>query len=77
MTTKNEHTGATQQTKPATDAFREGWDRIFGGASVVENTAGCEPADEGSIPRVTPKTPAQQIMEEEFQDHLFGINYKS
>lgn len=29
MTTKNEHTGATQQTKPPTDAYREGWDRIF------------------------------------------------
>ena len=54
MTTKNDHTGATQMTKPATDAFREGWERIFGGASVVENTAGCEPANEGSIPRVTP-----------------------
>lgn len=54
MTTSNEHTGAKQMTKPATESFREGWDRIFGGASVVENTAVCETANEGSIPRATP-----------------------
>ena len=53
--TKNEHTGATLMTKPATDAFRSGWDRIFGGASVEVSTDGCEPSSEGSIPRATPE----------------------
>ena len=30
MATKNEVTGDSIVSKPATDAFREGWDRIFG-----------------------------------------------
>lgn len=53
--TKNEHTGATLITKPATDLFREGWERVFGGASVEVSTGVCETPSEGSIPRATPK----------------------
>lgn len=54
--TKNEHTGASQMTKPATEAFRSGWDRIFGGASVAVSTGVCETPSEGSTPRATPFT---------------------
>lgn len=54
MTTKNDHTGATQMTKPASEAFRSGWDRIFGGASVADSTDVCETSSEGSTPRATP-----------------------
>lgn len=27
---RNDHTGALIKTKPVTDAYREGWERIFG-----------------------------------------------
>lgn len=30
MTTKNDITGDKLATKPATDAYRDNWDRIFG-----------------------------------------------
>ena len=30
MTSKNDITGDSQKTKSSSDAYREGWDRIFG-----------------------------------------------
>lgn len=71
MTTKNDHTGDTLMTKPASDAFRSGWDRIFGGASVVENTTVCETVDEGSIPRATPR--ASKTYDEDMPLPQFGV----
>ena len=56
---QNEHTGDHQKSRPSTDAFREGWDRIFGGASVVVCTEVCETSSEGSIPLATPKYDAR------------------
>lgn len=36
MRTKNEITGDALVTKPASDAYRDGWDRIFGKKKEVE-----------------------------------------
>ena len=30
MASKNQHTGDKQQTKPASDTYRDNYDRIFG-----------------------------------------------
>lgn len=35
MTAKNDHTGSFMNTKAATDAYREGFDRIFGNKTKV------------------------------------------
>lgn len=35
MTAKNDHTGSFMNTKAATDAYREGFDRIFGNKDKV------------------------------------------
>ena len=49
MVTKNEHTGDKLQTKPASDAYRSGYEAIFGRAprqvescNKLANTGQCE-----------------------------------
>jgi len=51
MTAKNDHTGSFMNTKAATDAYREGFERIFGKkekvtAPYVEPTPAPEPVYE-------------------------------
>lgn len=47
----NEHTGQAQQTKPATDAYRQGWDAIFG--EKVEIIDQISPQEEAYFKAVT------------------------
>lgn len=46
MTTRNDITGDTLQTKATTDKYRDGWDRIFGKKELDDNGGG-----EVGIPR--------------------------
>lgn len=52
----NEHTGDSQRTRPATGAYREGWDRIFSPRNVspVDGLL-WKQEDEGSNPSVETK----------------------
>lgn len=50
--TINDHTGAKQQTKPASKEYEEGWERIFG-----KNTADVPGTDESPKLVVQGSTP--------------------
>lgn len=43
MTSKNDITGQKQQTKPASDTYRDNYDRIFG--TKVPQDAECKPVE--------------------------------
>lgn len=52
--TRNEHTGALIKTPPVSDAYREGYDRTFGG----------KPSEfvDGYVPEAEPTPPAPPVV---------------
>lgn len=52
MASRNDITGDAQATKGATDAYRDGWDRIFG----KKKKAAPEPVAQGATGPTMPET---------------------